>query len=191
MESKHQDRLPPTDGRAALLQDEKTARRIVQQRGVRPEDVQDVTQEVLVVLARARPRFHAPGGRDPQDAWRAFIRVVIDRQVKSYRRSRARRAAGERGALAEACVSVPSMEEAMIASEPLLRMHQAMSALERNSPQLHAVVSLHLDGLSTPIIGRMLGIPGGTAWTRLRHARKMLRVSVGRLSRTRWKERLL
>src|SRR5205085_4187649 len=50
------------------------------------------------------------------------------------------------------------------------------SALEQLGPEKRVVIVLaEVEGYTCEEIGRMLGVPIGTVWTRLHHARKTLR----------------
>ena len=75
---------PPLDVRAALSEDARTARGMLRRLRLRAADVDDLTQEVLLVLARRRATFRVPPGGNAPDAWRGFgwggvVAVIGDR----------------------------------------------------------------------------------------------------------------
>lgn len=167
----------PADVRAALSEDARTARRMLRTFGLRAADVDDITQEVLLVLARRRATFEVPPGGNGPDAWRAFVWGVVVRQVASFRRESARRRHAEEGAAEETEPIAPSMEAAVIAEAPRTMFRRAVAGL---APPLGAVMELHLADLPMASAAARLEIPPATAWTRLRAACAAVRATVRR-----------
>ena len=80
-------RLPPLSGSPASV--DQARRRwvatLVRRHGVPEADVDDVTQNVMIAIHRAAP-IAVPEGRSPEEAWEAWCRGVVRRQVASHRR---------------------------------------------------------------------------------------------------------
>jgi DNA-directed RNA polymerase specialized sigma24 family protein len=164
------------DEGAALRSDERRARRMVRTWGTTSADADDITQEVLIVLAARREAFCAPPGANEAEAWSAFVWGVVVRQVARFRRERGRQRRADQCAEPPA-PSVPSLEDVMIAEAPRALFRRAVAALA--SP-LGAVMELHLLDLSMPAAAARLEIPAGTAWTRFRAARDEVHAMVRR-----------
>jgi DNA-directed RNA polymerase specialized sigma24 family protein len=168
---------PPLDVCAALMKDEERARRMVRTWGFCSADADDITQEVLIVLAARRATFRAPEGGNVAEAWSAFVWGVVVRQVASFRREQARLRRGDERAAEEPAPIAPSMEEVVIAEAPRALFRRAVAAL---APPLSAVMDLHLADLPMPAAAARLDIPAGTAWTRFRAACAEVRATVRR-----------
>lgn len=168
---------PPLDQRAALEEDARMVRAMVETWGLASADVDDITQEVLIALDTRRTAFRVPPGRTRAGAWRAFVWGVVDRQVASFRRERARLRRGDQSAAEHAGPSAPSLEDVTIAEGPRALFRRAVAALP---PPLGAVMELHLADLPMPTAAARLGIPYATAWTRLRAAVEEVRATVRR-----------
>ncbi len=68
----------------------------------------------------------------------------------------------------------------MITHGAIAMLRRAIEELKTAAPQLDAVLSLHLEGLTASEIAEVLRIPCGTADTRLRRARATLREQMNR-----------
>lgn len=168
---------PPLDLRAALAEEARTVRAMVQAWGLAAADVDDITQEVLIALDARRSAFRVPPGRTRAGAWRAFVWGVIDRQVASFRRERGRLRRGDQGAAEGTEPIAPSLEDVTIAEGPRVLLRRAVAAL---APPLGAVMELYLADLPMPAAAARLEIPTDTAWTRFRAAREAIRRTVRR-----------
>ena len=168
---------PPLNPRTALEEDARMVRAMVKTWGLASADADDVAQEVLIALEATRPAFQVPPGRTRAGAWRAFVWGVVDRQVASFRRERARLRRGDQGAAEEDEPIAPSLEDVTIAEGPRALLRRAVVAL---TPPLRVVMELHLSDLPMPAAAARLGIPYATAWTRLRAAVEEVRATVRR-----------
>ena len=139
----------------------------------------DVTQEVLCVLAfhrkplEVRPRR----GRPRRRARTARIAAATLRQLAEHTRRRAQLRRGDvLGAELFSARSTPSAEDLALAFAPIARLRRALEQLDQTEPALHAVLDLTTDGAPLANAAARLGIPVGTAWTRLLRARGAVRV---------------
>lgn len=171
--------------RPVSLRDGLTARHFLGILGVRSADMDDLTQEVLIVLSCKTLAVVAPPGRTHEQAWRAFVFEVVTRITAHHRCKNAQRRVCERGAAEQpADVTAPSAEDLAIEHGPHALLEQVLEQLEREEPTFHAVISRHLDGATMEEIARALGLALGTAANRLRVGRdKVLREMRRRLVR--------
>jgi RNA polymerase sigma-70 factor, ECF subfamily len=137
----------------------------LQRLGVRPEDLEDLFQEVFVVVHR---RLHTFDGRVPIDAWL----VGICAKVAAAQR---RRAHVRREQLVESVPEVPSREddqdETVARHEQELHLRRALARLE---PDKRIVfVMFELEEMSCQEIADALTLPVGTVHSRLFAARKL------------------
>lgn len=135
--------------------------------GVPSRDIEDVVQETFLVA-------HRRGGFSPETAkpttWLAAITIRV---WATLRRTRRRR---PEGALASGEESLPSKDDVFsvtVARQSLERLNAALADLDEESRGLF--VLFELEGASCEEIGRALGLPVGTVYSRLHHIRKGLR----------------
>jgi RNA polymerase sigma-70 factor (ECF subfamily) len=130
------------------------------------EDAEDAVQEGFLHAYRALDRFL------PDQAFGAWLhRIVANAALDITRRKKVRDA----DTLAETIAS-PFRDPAESAE---LR-RRLVSALETLGERQRAVIVLHdVEGFKHSEIGRMLGIPEGTARSDLHHARARLRQALG------------
>ena len=133
--------------------------------GVEPADVDDQVQEVFVIA-------HRKGGyRSGEATPRTWLGAIAVRVASHYRRSRRRRREDiDETALAAAASIGRSPEEAASAAQGLSRVQRALESLDVG----HRAVFLlyELEGESCQDIAASLGIPVGTVYSRLHHARR-------------------
>ena len=148
-------------------------RRLLMRFGVKADQADDIAQEVALVLHRT-PSILDRG---------ALTWGIVKWKAMTYRRSRRR----QHRATARAAPMIqteahppPSAEERMITYDAIARLRRAIEEMKTAAPQLHAVLSLHLNGLVATEIAEALRIPCGTADTRLRRARTTLRKQMER-----------
>jgi len=131
-------------------------------RAAGPNDAEDLLQATFVRVVRIAPSYD---GR--ASTARPWLYGVMARLIAERRRSLAR--------FARALLRLP---------EPVLRLDSACDGLEgdvsRALDQLPygkrvVLVLAEVEGYTCEEIARMLGIPVGTVWTRLHHARRLLR----------------
>jgi RNA polymerase sigma-70 factor (ECF subfamily) len=129
-----------------------------------PELARDAVQEALIRAWRDLPRLREP---ERFDAW--LYRLTINACLDLARRRRRRIVEVELTSLYTPLVADPA---GALADRELL--DQALARLEVGH---RAVVALHyLLGMSLPEVAAALGIPTGTAKSRLHHALKAMRV---------------
>lgn len=131
-------------------------------------EAEDVAQEVFLTVARAAASFD---GRPSSRSWLFGItaRLVLNRARRGARFLRFVQRLGAQPS--EVQVSLP--DDTLVQNE--LRA-QLAEALHKLTPAKRVVIVLaELEGLSGPEIAEALGIPVGTVWTRLHHARSALR----------------
>lgn len=134
-------------------------------RAIGPADAEDVTHTVFVRAARLAGTYD--GRSSSARSWLFGIAVkVLQERRRSFRRT------------VRALVRVRST--APSATEPMFDARNDIEkALHSLSEAKRVVVLLaDLEGFTCDEIARMLGIPVGTVWTRLHHARRELRNSI-------------
>ncbi|HEV2006633.1 MAG TPA: sigma-70 family RNA polymerase sigma factor [Candidatus Limnocylindrales bacterium] len=123
--------------------------------------------------------------RDPArlEAWLARIAVNAARMTVRGRGRRALREIHEVTAGGEMLGSIPnaSLDRAQRADHDSRRL---AAALDRLDPDRRAILAMrHLEGRGIPEIAAMLGIPEGTAKSRLFAARKALQIELDEMKR--------
>ena len=174
-------------------------RALVLQRGIAPVDAEDITQNVLLAIARGGPIV--PEGRSPEEAFRSWCCGVVHRQVASWRRQRVRQAPELCGAAPtspDTCQSaaaapdppmddlvspVPTAEDLLVADTELAMARLVFEELRAKQAARHAVlVAYEVEERPMSEIAASMGITTNTAWNRLRLAREDARASWQRLA---------
>jgi len=159
--------------RALVEENSEFVWRSLRRLGVRPADVDDAVQEVYVVAARRLGDIEA--GRE-----RSFLFGIATRVASTRRRTARRRPEDGEVGLTEKPSDAPGPEELseLRQARPLLQ-----EILDSMSDDFRSVFILaELEELSTREIAEMLGIPQGTASSRLRSARETFHSAVRRLA---------
>jgi RNA polymerase sigma factor (sigma-70 family) len=136
-------------------------------------EAEDVAQEVFLIAARVAASFD---GRHSSRAWLFGIaaRCVLNRARRGARFLRFVQRIGMQQAQAEEALP----EQALLQSELRAQLHAALHQL---TPEKRiALVLAEVEGLSGPQIAETLGVPLGTVWTRLHHARRDMREQLRR-----------
>ncbi len=160
--------LPPSEseaGRANAVVREnlRFIWRLLRRLGLSPSDADDATQRVFVAAVRHIERIH-PGSE------RAFLfRTAVRISQKIHASSKRRREAEAVDALDAVADSAPSPEE-------LSDRHRARELLDRVLELMPlelktAFILFELERMTTAEVAEVLGIPRGTAASRLRRAR--------------------
>jgi RNA polymerase sigma-70 factor (ECF subfamily) len=138
-----------------------------------PAQSEEITQEVFLEIWQSAPRFDPNKGRASTWIMTMAHRRAIDR-IRSAQASRNRdRAVGIRD-LPTAYDQVAETVEVRVEHE---RVEQAMSKL--SDAQREAVTLAYFGGYTQSEVAEMLGIPLGTAKTRMRDAMIRLRRELG------------
>jgi RNA polymerase sigma-70 factor (ECF subfamily) len=144
--------------------------------GVRPQEIEDVVQEVFLVAHRRGG--YAEGSARPT-TWLAEIALLV---VKTRRRT-ARRRPEEPGEVdaGESAVAPSGPFEAVERAEARARVERALAALDLDHRAVF--VLFELDGEPCDAIAASLGVPVGTVYSRLHKARQRFRDAYERLGR--------
>jgi RNA polymerase sigma-70 factor, ECF subfamily len=147
----------------AIVPIEATARLILRDRSM----AEDATQEALVRAWRELPRLRDP---DRFEAW--LRRLVVNACYDEARRARRR----------PTLVMLPADAAHPIAADAAMAVadrDEIGTAFDRLTDDQRAVLVLrHYLGLSTAEIGETLGIPAGTAASRLHYATQAMRAAL-------------
>lgn len=187
---------PPVPGRPLGDAQRAWIRALVLQRGIAPVDAEDITQNVLLAIARGGPTV--PEGRSPEEAFRSWCCGVVHRQVSSFRRQRVKQAPELCGApptspdtcqsaaapdLLDDLVSpVPTAEDLLVADTERAVARLVLEELRAKQAARHAVlVAYEVEERPMSEIAASLGITVNTGWNRLRLARDDARASWHRL----------
>jgi RNA polymerase sigma factor (sigma-70 family) len=143
-------------------------RSFVARLGVDAGDIDDLAQSTFLTAMSAAASFHGGGSAR---AWLLGIAVnLVRRRRRSLARLAARVAAWAQESHEDAALTP---EDATDLSE---RSRRAARALMRLSDRKRDVfVMVVMEGMSAEEVASSLGIPIGTVWTRLHHARRDLR----------------
>ena len=143
--------------------------------GASDADIEDLTQQVFVAAHRGRHRYRGEG--QPTTWLYGIATNVVLNALRSWRRQRRLVAALE----PEARSPAPSPEARTEARAELARVWRCLMHVP---PKKRIVYVLHVvEGRSGEQIAQMLGVPVGTVWTRLHHARKALEAALARDAR--------
>lgn len=145
--------------------------RVIVRLGVPRHQVEDVLQETFITAARRHADIAA--GRE-----RAFLIGTATRLCANYRRrAHVRNEVGD--ALDEQVSDEPDAERLLIRKRLRERLDRALSSL--SEAHRSVFVLYELEGLSTPEIGELLGLPLGTVASRLGRARAKFAEAAARL----------
>jgi len=140
--------------------------------GVAHTELEDLTHDTFVAVFR---QWHAYDSTRPLRPWLFGFAL----RVASDHRRRARHRFEVSDDLLEAADDTPGAVELLLQKEREALAQQALQSVELSR---RAVFILHeLDGVPVPEIAQVLGIPLGTASSRLRLARQDFAASVKRL----------
>jgi RNA polymerase sigma-70 factor (ECF subfamily) len=144
--------------------------------GARPQEVEDLAQEVFIALRRSWPRY------DPSRPLRPYLFGVAFRVVSMQRRKRKHEVAF---AMIEVRDAGPGPDEALQAKQARAMV---LRALELIPLRRRAVLVMHdLEEVAMGQVAAALSIPLFTAYSRLRKARTELEAAVRRVAEGRSK----
>jgi len=137
--------------------------RLLRRLGLSPSDADDATQRVFVAAVRHIERIH-PGSE------RAFLfRTAVRISQKIHASSKRRREAEAADALDAVADSAPSPEELSDRHRARLLLDQVLELMPLELKA--AFILFELERMTTTEVAEVLGIPRGTAASRLRRAR--------------------
>ena len=135
-------------------------------------DLDDLVQSIFMQLPRAARRFER--GRSVK-GWVFGLATI---EVKRHRRTLARIARKVSAFSREPTVKAPRTPADLVAEEESVqRARKALADLSLKKREVFVMVVL--EKLSGEAVAEALGIPVGTVWTRLHHARRELRTLLG------------
>jgi RNA polymerase sigma factor (sigma-70 family) len=141
--------------------------RFIARLGVREGDVDDLVQGTFLLVPRAAASFRGGDAR----AWLLGLAVNL---VRRHRRSLARMTARLATWARERTADPPETpSQAFEVREGAARAEYALAALSRKKRE--AFVLIVMEGVGAEQAAAALGVPVGTVWTRLHHARRELR----------------
>jgi RNA polymerase sigma-70 factor (ECF subfamily) len=146
--------------------------RFIARLGVDDGDVDDLVQATFLLVPRAAPGFR--GG-----AVRAWLFGLAVNLVRRHRRSLARMASRIAAWAMERGTDAPETPgQALEARESADRAKRFLARLSPKKREVFVMVAM--EGLGPEETAAALGIPIGTVWTRLHHARRELRAHLQR-----------
>jgi RNA polymerase sigma-70 factor (ECF subfamily) len=156
----------------AIKNDYRLIWRLLRRLGVPADAIDDAAQEVFLVVAERLPDIR-------ENSERSFAFGTAIRVAHSARRRRAREAVGAEDESAESTVRSPlpgpdELSDQKRARELLNRVLDAMSFELRT-----VFILFELEGLRSPEIAELVGVPLGTVASRLRRARESFHALVG------------
>ena len=151
--------------------------RSLQRAGVAEADLPDALQEVLLVVYRRRDSFD---GRSKLSTWLFGICLRVAATVRRTRRRR-REEPLDLQAQPNALVETNHPEQRALTRDARRRLESALDGLD---PEKRAVfVMFELEGLGCSEIAELLGVPKGTVFSRLSHARRIFLEQLSRLEK--------
>jgi RNA polymerase sigma factor (sigma-70 family) len=141
------------------------------------EALEDLVQETMLECVRSAPRYRA------SSTFRTFLFAVANNVLKRYYRSASR---------SREAPSLPLISVAGSQHSPLSMMVNVqeqrllLRALKRLPLEAQVILELkYWEGLSSPEISEVLGVPAGTIRTRQMNARMRLQAELERLAESR------
>jgi RNA polymerase sigma-70 factor, ECF subfamily len=159
--------------RALVETDSEFVWRSLRRLGVRQSDLDDAVQEVFVVAARRMSDIE--NGRE-----RAFLFGIAVRVASTRRRTARRRPEDGELGLVETFSAEPGPDELSELRQARPLLQQILDSMGDDNRSVFILAEL--EELSTREIAEMLGIPQGTASSRLRSARETFHAAVRRLA---------
>jgi RNA polymerase sigma-70 factor, ECF subfamily len=145
----------------------------LQRFGVRPEDLDDVLQEVFVVVHKRLPSFR---GDAQMTTW--LYGICLRVASVHRRRSHVRRRRDMRELDETHSIDLANPEDELAARQRRATLESLLDELDVEKRAL--LVMFEIDGLSCEEIAALLGVPLGTVYSRLHAARKAFAKAVDR-----------
>jgi RNA polymerase sigma-70 factor (ECF subfamily) len=141
--------------------------------GVAAADVDDVAQEVFITIHEKLPAFE---GRSSLKTW---VCGICLRKASGYRRKAHRRRELLVAESTERAAAAQQPESIALRDENVRLLQRALHDLPE--PQMQVFVLYELEELPMADVARAVGCPRFTAYTRLRAARRAIRVQLERM----------
>jgi RNA polymerase sigma-70 factor (ECF subfamily) len=135
-------------------------------------DAEDVAQETFLTASRVAHGF------DGRASCRPWLYGIASRLMLHRGRGKARLSRFLAHFAAHHAESDGSPHELMLRTEQQRVLSAALAKLSQDKRIV--LILAEVEGLTAEEIGRALGIPQGTVWTRLHHARRQLRKQLER-----------
>ena len=138
--------------------------------GVRPADIQDLTQDVFMAMCRSWPKY------DPSRPWRRYLFAIVFHTAAAHQRKRRREVLVD---YLDPLDTAQTAEESFGAAQEQRLVQRALDrvpAARRSLLVLH-----HIDGIPVTDAARDMLIPLSTAYTWMRRGHKELRRALKRL----------
>ena len=143
-------------------------RSFVARLGIGAGDVDDLTQTTFMLVREAASSFHGQG------SGRAWLFGLAANVVRRHRRSFARMATRVAAwALEPRADTTPTPERASDVRERAALAGRALTRLSAKKREVFVMIVM--EDVTAEDVAGALGIPIGTVWTRLHHARRELR----------------
>ena len=156
------------DVRAAFFEHGDRVRRFAARLGLSQSDADDVASEVFLVAHTRREAFQAGRAVLPW-LFGIAIRIARRHRRRAWMHSVLATALSRDAPVAEVA---PRAEETLVAAEDAARVRRVLDAMPDRKRAL--LVMREYEGLSAEQIGEALGVPVGTVYSSLHHARKEL-----------------
>ncbi len=132
--------------------------------GAPASEVDDLVQEVFLIA-------HRKGGFEPGAGQpRSWLGAIALRVASTQRRARNRRREESRDAAIDETAAADDLAGALETQRALQRVQQALDGLDLDHRAVFVLYELEGEGCES--IGQSLGIPVGTVYSRLHHARR-------------------
>ena len=154
----------PLDARALFLAHAPFVASFLLRLGAPSSEIDDLVQEVFLVAHRRGG--YVPGAAQP----RTWLAAIALRVARAARRARGRSLEGTDELALEAAAGAHDPARAVELRQSLVRVQRALGALDLDHRA--AFVLYELDGEPCESIAASLGVPIGTIYSRLHHARR-------------------
>jgi RNA polymerase sigma-70 factor (ECF subfamily) len=138
--------------------------RTLRRLGVPPAQVDDATQRVFLVAVRRLDEIRS------DEESRFLYGVALRVASEMRRRDPARRYSGDDDALERIVDPAPRADERLIEKDARVALDEVLAGMPEDLRQV--LVLVELEGLTVPVVAELLGVPTGTAASRVRRARE-------------------
>lgn len=147
--------------------------RTLRRLGAPPSQVDDATQRVFLVAVRRLDEIRV--GDESRFLYGVALRVASEMR----RRDPARRYADDDGVLDRLVDPTPRADEELIERDARAALDEVLAGMPDDLRQV--LVLVELEGLTVAVVAELLGVPAGTAASRIRRAREAFSAGARRL----------